>query len=236
VVKNKNKLFITLFFLIVFIILNTDVCFAQLEVKYPTISGQTITSDAEFPEYAKYLFNLGMFIGFFSVFISLIISGVTYIVSNISIDARANAKDRASGAISGLLILVLTYLIVTTINPQLSFFYLNKIDNNSTSEEEKKDPGVYLNESSDCSGDTNPKTENLSDLGLQKNKIRSVNIEQNTVSKISYVSILYGNPNFRGKCQYANPNDSACTKVEPFAMSASIHQYDSSPNGDGVYF
>ena len=71
-----------------------------------------------------YLFNAGMLLGFFAVFISLAIAGSMYFLSPAKPDLLTEAKDRVGGAVSGLLILVLTYLIITTVNPQLSVFHL----------------------------------------------------------------------------------------------------------------
>jgi len=207
----------------------------NLEVNYPIISGQDINNEVNLtlPSYVKYLYNAGIFLGFFAVFISLIIAGATYILSPISAELRADAKDRAFGAISGLLILMLIYLIVITINPQLSIFKLNELPPTPESTIPKT-PGVYLYNSTDCS-DTRiaPNTYNVPDLGPQKNKIQSVGIIKSGIT--SFVSILYDNTNLWGKCQYMDPNQS-CQQVSPFAASASVYAYDFNPNGDGVYF
>ena len=208
---------------------------ASLEVSYPVIAGQDINTEVNLtlPSYVKYLYNAGIFIGFFAVFISLIIAGATYILSPVSVDLQANAKDRAYGAISGLLILVLTYLIITTINPQLSIFKLNELPPTPESTIPKA-LGVYFYNQTDCS-DTRiaPNTYSLPDLGPQKNKIQSVGIVKSGAA--SFVSILYDNTNLWGKCQYMDPNQT-CQQVSPFAASASIYAYDFNPNGDGVYF
>jgi hypothetical protein len=213
-------------------------CAAGLEVQYPTIAGQSIGAGIKLPDYVKYLFNAGMFIGFFAVFISLTIAGVIYFLSPINAGARADAKDRVSGAISGLLILALTYLIITTINPQLSILNSNELPSAPQPPVATKAPGVYFyNNASDCPD--NPAqlntTTSVSDLGGLKNKVNSINIIQNTNTNTSYVSILYNKTNLWGKCQYINPNQ-GCQTIDPFAASASVHIYDFSPNGDGVYF
>ncbi|MCX6720859.1 MAG: hypothetical protein NTW11_03575 [Candidatus Staskawiczbacteria bacterium] len=214
---------------------------AQLEVTYPTIAGQSITGDTKLPAYVSYLFYAGMFLGFFSVFISLIIAGVMYLFSAVNVDKRADAKDRVGGAISGLLVLVLTYLIITTINPQLSFFKLTELPPAPPPPAETKAPGVYFYKgSSNC---TDPAklstTSNVLDFGpTLKNQINSVGIVNDSES---YISILYNNPNLWGKCLYLNPNKPCQPAVDsttgkPFASSASVYRYDPSPNGDGVYF
>lgn len=216
-----------------------------LEVEYPTVSGQNITINTKLPDYIKYLFNLGMFLGFFSVFISLTIAGVMYLLSSVSAELKANAKDRISGAISGLLILALTYLIITTINPQLRFLTSNQLPPAPQPPATKKAPGVYFyTNSSDCPG-KDPQllsTSNLPDLAAYRNVINSVNIIHNPDNKTYYLSILYDSVNFRGKCYFLNSTDKNCQPAidpqtgGPFAASASIYKYNDDPNYDGVYF
>lgn len=211
-----------------------------LEVSYPEISGKTITKDTGLPDYAEYLFNIGMFLGFFTAFISLVVAGVLYFLSPINASFKSNARDRISGAISGLLILIFTYLIITTINPSLNILKFDKpetvAENNEQQNKIEKDPGIYFYDKKDCL-DTRaqPNTLSLKDLGALKNKINSVGVIQDSENEIFYVSILYANPDLWGKCQYLDPNEE-CQKVEPFASSASIYEFDPDPNGDGVYF
>jgi len=216
----------------------------NLEINYPPIPGssQTITAETELPGYMKYLFDAGMFFGFFAVTISLTIAGVMYFLSPAKPDLLANAKDRVSGAISGLLILTLTYLIITTINPQLSFFTLNEPPPTTPpSPKIKKAPGVYFYESGGCSdADVKPKISNVTDMGILKNKVKSVGIVQNLDNQTFYITILHDNINLWGRCQYITTDSSdpaqTCKDVDPFTASASIYEFDRNPDGDGVYF
>jgi len=282
----KGQKFICLGVLILFLfcasffyISTNKVSAAGLEVQYPTIANENPNTDTNLtlPKYVLYLFNGGMFLGFFAVFISLVIAGVMYFLSPVSAELRASAKDRVSGAISGLLILALTYLIVVTINPQLSVFNLNALSPTPLPPPVTKiAPGVYFygvssnnggnnNEgggfaggggsyggggaggdwgdgsSGNCSDESvQPHTSSVPDLGPLKNKVNSVNIVQNADTGNSYISILYANPNFWGKCQYINPSG-GCQSVPTFASSASVHVYDfhpadNNPIDGGVYF
>lgn len=236
--KNKSLKYFLFFGLLV--LFSTVACaVSALEARYPPIAGQAITAASKLPDFALYLFNAGMFVGFFSVFLSLIIAGAMFALSPVSAELRAGAKDRVSGALSGLLILVLTYLIITTINPQLAFFKTGELPEAPPIPEEKGASGVYFYEkSSECPANPNkitPYSSSISDLGPSKNKINTVNIAHNEENEVYYVSILYENPGLWGKCQYIDPN-SSCIAVEPFASSASVYVYDFEPNGDGVYF
>ncbi|MCX6720041.1 MAG: hypothetical protein NTV36_02945 [Candidatus Staskawiczbacteria bacterium] len=239
--KNQQKTFSTTVFIFAFLFtsfLYTKVFAAgpTLEVQYPTISGINPNADTNFtlPKYVLYLFNAGIFLGFFSVFISLVIAGVQYILSPVDPSAKADANDRISGAISGLLILALTYLIITTINPQLSFLNLNKLTDVPPPPEKQKDPGVYFFKESGCTNKTvQPYTSSIPDFGnTLRNAVKSVGIVKDING---YVAILYDLVNFEGKCNYLDPNQT-CQEVDNFADSASVYAYDDRPNGDGVYF
>ena len=210
-----------------------------LEVNYPSIEGKSLSSDSKMPDFVIYLFNAGMAIGFLSVLISLVIAGVMYFLSPIKPDLRASAKDRFAGAISGLLILFLTYLIIITINPQLNVFSLDELTPTPVLTSTKTPAGIYLYNKSDCSDKSDPNTGNLTDLGVLKNMVNAVKIVPDADTGTSYVSILYDNTDLWGKCKYIDPTISSCQSLNNFAAKAasvSIHEYNSSPNGDGVYF
>jgi len=241
--RGKKFNFLT-FFLIGFFVCSTifmclpadKILSAGLEIDYPAIrGGKTLTPQSDLTQYLKYIFDIGIFIGFFSVFLSLIWAGVLYFLSPAIPEALGKAKDRISGAISGLLILTLLYLIITTINPYLSIFNLNKLDKIPPPEPDTKQPGVNFYKSQGCSGTADTNLISIPDLGDNlTNKINSVGIVQNPDQKIYYIAVLYDNDNYWGKCQYISPNVS-CTNVSPFAASASIYQYDFNPDGQGVY-
>ena len=98
--------------------------FAQrpLEVDYPTIEGVR-PQDTSFslPEYVKYLFNFSLGAAGLVIFIVLIYAGFRRLTSAGNPAAQKEAKDRISAAILGLIVLLFSYLILTTINPELVF-------------------------------------------------------------------------------------------------------------------
>lgn len=234
------SLFLIAFFtLAVFLISPTGQAAAgetKLEVEYPQLAtGAKITAKSDLSEYLKYVFDFGIFIGFFFILLILIWAGVLYFLSPAVPNALSEAKDKISGAISGLLIFSLLYLIITTINPYLAIFKTESLEETAIEEPDTSYPGVNFYENEGCSGISNTYTLSVDDLGDLKNKIYSVGIKHNTEQKAYYVAILYDITDYWGKCQYINPNTKCTTPVEPFAASASIYQYDFSPNGDGLY-
>ena len=241
--KKIHKKILYIFFIVFFTCLMGFICLpankisaATLEVPYPSLQkGTFITTQSDLAQYLKDVFDIGIFIGFFSVFLSLIWAGILWFLSPAIPEALGKARDRISGAISGLLILTLLYLIITTLNPYLSIFNLNKLDKIPPPEPNTKSPGVNFYKSQNCSGVADTNLTSVPDLGNDlTNKINSVGIVQNPDQKIYYFAVLYDNDNYWGKCQYINPNVS-CTPVSPFAASASIYEYDFNPDGDGVY-
>ncbi len=126
------------FFLISFIISLSETCFAKvlLEVEYPVIPGSSpITSTTPLTEYVQYLFNFGMLIGILTAFASLIFGGFIYITSAVAPEKKKDAKNRIFSSILGMVFLLLAYLILVTINPELSIFKTQDL---------KTVPGVYL--------------------------------------------------------------------------------------------
>ena len=230
------------FLCIVFLFYPIAKAFADLEVKYPTISGHSITASTKLPDYVTYLFYAGMSVGFFAAFVSLAWGGAMYILSPISAEMRSSAKDRIMGAITGLLILLLTYLIISTINPQLNIFNTHGAPATTAPVVIANKPGVYFYGASGCPDTSvNPVTSSVPDLGALKNRLGSLKIVPDDADGITYISILYSNTNFWGKCLYVSPGGSSsssatCQGTDTAFSSASIYQYDFNPSGDGVYF
>ncbi len=229
-----KKIIIFVVFIILFYVTNSA---TALEIEYPTLStGVSITSNTPLPEYLKYVFDFGIFIGFFTVFLTLVFAGVLYLLSPAVPSAREIAKDRVSGSISGLLILATLYLIATTINPQLKFFKLDELDAIPPSPGPMQQAGVHFYNESDCNPPPEkPHPSHISSVPHLQELANRTNAVDIVHGADQYIAILYESPNFFGKCQYINPNK-RCVKVEPFAVSASVYKYNHSPGGNGVIF
>ncbi|KKS89907.1 MAG: hypothetical protein UV65_C0025G0003 [Parcubacteria group bacterium GW2011_GWF2_43_11] len=93
-----------------------------LEIDYPTIEGaRPQNTSFSLPEYVKYLFNFSLASAGLVIFIILIYAGVRRLTSAGNPAAQKEAKDRILAAILGLFVLLFSYLILTTINPELVF-------------------------------------------------------------------------------------------------------------------
>lgn len=231
----KNIIIFFAVFIIFFFGFNLAIA---LEVQYPVLStGASITSNTPLPEYLKYVFDFSIFLGFFTVFLTLVFAGVLYLLSPAVPNAKEIAKDRVSGAITGLLILAVLYLIITTINPQLRFFKLDKLDAIPPPPEPERQAGVYIYNQNDCKPPVpeTPHTTSVPHLGSLANRVNAVDIVHNPSQSLYYISVLYNSPNFWGRCQYISPINK-CIEVKIPAVSASVYQYNPSPEGDGVIF
>ncbi|MCX6720860.1 MAG: hypothetical protein NTW11_03580 [Candidatus Staskawiczbacteria bacterium] len=118
--KIKNSYLLLFFFLVAFIILSTGVASA-LEIKnYPVIPGlpNLNTATPDIASYVKYFFGLLVFIAGILSLISFTIGAVGLI--NPNVEAHGDAKDRMKGAVIGLALTLVSFIIINTINPALT--------------------------------------------------------------------------------------------------------------------
>jgi len=119
----SKKIFL-IFVLVIFLIsLFNGFCFAQkkLEIEYPELPGvETPTkTKTALPEYLRYVFTFAITIAGLLAFMALIYGGFSYLTSAGDPTRMADAKAQVSAGILGLIILLSSYLILNTINPQL---------------------------------------------------------------------------------------------------------------------
>lgn len=226
----KYFLILSLIFFCIFYYTNF-IFSADLEVNYPVIGGVAISYNTPLPVFLKYVFDFGMFLGFASAVYSLAYAGFLYLISGAKPEYLSMAKDRVWSSVYGILILVLLYLIITTLNPHLKFFKANPLEKIPEIAEQKA-PGIYFYKSNDCSGDPKITTSNITDFGTDfNNQINSVLIVKEPNS--SFVSTVYSSPKLFEKCKYINPNSNSCQQLENFATSASVYNFDFNPNNNG---
>jgi len=122
--KRKTKLIIIFFWILVFSLCSFVLAQErELEVEYPEISGiKPETVAIGLPEYAKYIFNFSIIILGLVVLGALIRGGVNYLISAGQPAKLREARDQIVSALLGVVILLSSYLILTTINPELVIF------------------------------------------------------------------------------------------------------------------
>ncbi len=85
-------------------------------------AGTALNDKSELPSLIQYLYEWGIALGGLAVFVSLIISGIQYLSSFGNPTSMKDAMDRIKSAFLGLILLLSSWLILNTINPNLTNF------------------------------------------------------------------------------------------------------------------
>jgi hypothetical protein len=92
----------------------------ELEVTYPKIFGiEPKTVAFGLVEYTAYIFNFAIAVVGLIAFAVLVWAGIRYLTSVGKPEETKTARKQIKSAIGGIIILLLSYLILTTINPRL---------------------------------------------------------------------------------------------------------------------
>ena len=89
-----------------------------LEVQYPEIGEEKITTSTTMAEYAGYIFRFSFIIAAVAAFAVLIYGGFRYVISAGNPSAMDDAKKWIWGGIIGLILLLCSWLILKTIDPE----------------------------------------------------------------------------------------------------------------------
>jgi hypothetical protein len=114
-----------IFFLIVIVsvFLSLPILARELEIDYPTIPGTEVSlqtvEGTSLPDYVKYIFNFAIGIVALLAFGVLLLGGFRYITSAGNPAATSDARGQMLAGVLGMIILLSSYIILTTINPQL---------------------------------------------------------------------------------------------------------------------
>lgn len=167
-------------------------CFAQreMEVPLPEMSSENLPF---LPDYIKYIFNFAIGIAGFVAFGCLIYGGVRHIISAGNPTAMADANDQIFSGLIGLIVILGSWLLLTTINPQLIVLRASREPTPPTEES----IGVYL--CKDVAGkDCQIFTTDQVDLGDLKKQVRYVKFENPEDS--DYGVVLHEEKYYKGRC------------------------------------
>lgn len=128
-----KKNYFSFFLLLLILSLGAVFTFTQaqnLETDYPQVPGAEtpITTKTPLPEYVKYIFNFSVWLAGFIALGTVFYGGVRYLTSAGSASATSEAKKQIFAGIFGLIVLLSSYIILNTINPQLLFFNIPEPD------------------------------------------------------------------------------------------------------------
>lgn len=136
--KNKKTLIFTA--LLIGLVLTTGVMAQDTEVDYP-MEGPT-TTRVSLGEYVSYIYRFALILGGLIAFGAFVYGGFTYLTSAGNAEAVNSAQSYMVGGVTGLLLLLASYLIIITINPDII----------STPEEMKPSHGVCFYKQQNAEG------------------------------------------------------------------------------------
>ena len=87
--------------------------------------GEDLSKNVTLKEYLTWAFRFALALAGFLAVMMIVIGGVEYIISGANEASRSGAKKRISNAISGLVLALVSYLVLYTINPSLVDFENN---------------------------------------------------------------------------------------------------------------
>ena len=91
----------------------------------PTQDGETLNTDVTLKEYLTWAYKFVLALTGFLAVMMIVIGGVEWVISGASESMRSEAKKHINGAITGLIIALVAYLVLYTINPSLVDFESN---------------------------------------------------------------------------------------------------------------
>lgn len=109
---------IILFFVSCFMFYDSVSAQVKLETVLPPIPGQPAPG-AGLPQYINYLFVFGLGLITILALTKMIIGGITYILAAGNATKVEDAKDEIFQALLGVSVLLISYLLLKTINPDL---------------------------------------------------------------------------------------------------------------------
>ncbi len=127
--------------LAIFILVNFALA-RELEVPLPQIGEEpAITETPLLPTYVKYIFNFGIGIAGLIAFVVIVYGGVRYLTSAGNPTAMGDANNQIFSGLIGLVVILGSWLLLTTINPQLIIISPQLKESGLVAQDT---PGVYL--------------------------------------------------------------------------------------------
>ncbi len=234
-ILNKYKILsISLLGILTIVLLSNFALARELEIIYPDLPGlQTpVSTKAFLPDYVKYIFHFSLLIAGLVAFGSLVYGGFRYLTSVGNPTAITDAKEQIFASILGLIILLCSFLILNTINPQLLVLDV---------ELKPIGGGVILYKNPGCPGGSNPGASDLKpdDYMRVKLSLRDLDELEDKVGSIYFYEkpgdlkvFLYSKTEWDGTKSPIIPIKAGdCVPIAGAAKSIELQYMDT-----GVYF
>ena len=120
--KEKSiVIFIILVLFSTFGFLSVSLAQPHLETNWPTApGGKTLNATSSLVDFVEYSYRWAILLGGLVAFFALVYAGFKYLTSVGDPNKMKDAKDRIISAILGLVLLLSTFLILSTLNPELT--------------------------------------------------------------------------------------------------------------------
>ncbi len=192
-------------------------------------------SNPTLPQYVAFLFSWLIGIGGTLALISFTIGAVGLI--NPSIEAHSEAKDRMKGAVLGLVLTAAAFIIINTINTNLTKLPLPTLD--KVNIQTAVAPGIYFYSKNNCTGDSSNAAASSGNIpDTFKNNLGSIKILNPTIGS-NYGIILHQAAGLDNASNCSLPIITAgCHKLSMSYLSADIFLINQNPSnsGSGVTF
>ncbi|MFH1990525.1 MAG: hypothetical protein ABIJ19_01585 [Patescibacteria group bacterium] len=114
-----KKIFLIIFLLFISSAPSIAMAVVQLETGLPNIPGGLLPTGQELPSYIRYLFIFGLGSITILALAQMMLGGIQYILSAGNVSKKEDAKDTIQQALLGLGLLLASFLLLRTINPDL---------------------------------------------------------------------------------------------------------------------
>lgn len=121
--------------------------------------GEDLQKNVTLKEYLTWAFRFTLALAGFLAVMMIVIGGVEWIISGANESSRSDAKKRINNAISGLVLALVSYLVLYTINPNLVDF-----ENNSFFKAKETTSSGNNNGNSDTNTETGSSSSNVGDI------------------------------------------------------------------------
>lgn len=115
----KKYIFIIILLIIISYVSFTAMAVVRLETGLPNIPGNQLTVGQELPEYINYIFIFGLGLITILALGQMMYGGIQYILAAGNVAKVEDAKETITQALIGLGLLLISYLLLRTINPDL---------------------------------------------------------------------------------------------------------------------
>jgi hypothetical protein len=104
-------------------------CCGRLELAWPSSpAGSQISSCSDLTAFIKYFYEWGIVLGGFIAFVALVIAGFKYLTSVGDYVKMADARNQVIAAVAGLILLLASFLILNTLNPELTVLKIPNVE------------------------------------------------------------------------------------------------------------